>query len=220
MKNTNIKMMVITLGLLVLVGCKPPAKEGARAYTTTTRTDLVNGNGNGSTFQNTCPSGQSAIGTIYDANSSYSTTFEQNVKGFLSATTTPSDVGTISSSPNDYSTGVRFQAVIKLSQSGSVDLGSSKVSIKVYDSYVASQNLTPIAVTINAASAGQFNPQTGVGSVTFKDGYGEVRFDGRIANGYFSGNVSYTNYTTVIEGASPSSGQIGQFAIATCGAIQ
>ncbi len=220
MKNTNIKMMVITLGLLVLVGCKPAAKEGARAYTTTTRNDIVNSNSNGSVFQNTCSSGQSAIGTIYDANSSYSATFEQNVKSFLSATTTPADVGSISSSANDYSTGVRFQAVIKVGSNGSVVLSSSKISIKVYDSYVAAQGLDPIAVTINAASAGQFNTQTGVGSVTFKDGYGEVRFDGKIANGFFSGNVSYTNYTTVIEGASPSSGQIGQFAIATCGAIQ
>ena len=94
--------------------------------------------------------------------------FEQRVKGFLSATTSPDDVGTISSSPNDYSTGVRFQGVIKVDASGRVVLNQSKVSIKVYDSYVASQSLNPIAVTINTASSGQFNLQTGQGEVVFK----------------------------------------------------
>ena len=222
MKNTNIKMMVITLGLLALMGCKPPAKEGARAYTATTRNDVVNGNGqsNGSVFQSTCTSGQSTVGTIYDASSNYSTTFEQNVKGFLSATTAPSDVGTISSAPNDPSSGVRFQAAIKLDSSGRVVLASSKISIKVYDSFFLNQGFDPITVAINAASAGQFNLQTGVGSVTFKDNYGEVRFDGKVTNGYLVGNVSYTNYTTVVENAAPSSGQLGQFAVLTCAAIQ
>lgn len=221
MKNTNIKMMIITLGLLSLMGCKPPAKEGARAFTTT-RNDIVNGNSgsNGSVFQSQCPSGQSTVGTIYDGSSNYSATFEQNIKGFLSATTSPSDVGTISSAANDPSSGVRFQAVIKLDQSGRVVLASSKISIKVYDSFFLNQGFDPIAVAINAASAGQFNLQTGVGSVTFKDNYGEVRLDGQISNGYLVGNASYTNYTTVVENAAPSAGSLGQFAILTCAAIQ
>ncbi|MBC7456760.1 MAG: hypothetical protein H7235_00675 [Bdellovibrionaceae bacterium] len=220
MKNTNIKIMIITLGLFSLMGCKPPAKEGARAYTTTTRNDLVNGNGNGSIFQGQCPSGQSTIGTIYDASSNFSPTFEQNIKGFLSATTAPSDVGTISSASNDVSTGVRFQVAIKLDQSGQVVLASSKVSIKVYDSYFLNQGFDPITVAINTASAGQFNLQTGAGSVSFKDNYGEVRFEGKVVNGYLVGNASYTNYATVVTNASPSTGPLGQFAVLTCAAIQ
>mgnify|MGYP000865934893 CR=1 FL=1 len=218
MKNTNIKLTVIALGLLALMGCKPAAKDGARAYTTTQRTDVVAGNG--SVFQNTCPSGQSAIGTIYDSSNTNAVSFEQRVKDFLSATTSPDDVGTISSSPNDYSTGVRFQGVIKVDASGRVVLNQSKISVKVYDSYVASQSLNPIAVTINTASSGQFNLQTGQGEVVFKDAHGEIRFTGKVDSQYFSGVVSYTNYTTVVTSASPSSGQLGQFAIATCGAIQ
>lgn len=221
MKNSKIKIAMITLGLLVIVGCKPPAKSGARSFTTTQRQDVVNGDsGNSSVFQDQCASGQSAMGTIFDANSSYSPTFEQNIKSFLSATTLPQNVGTISSSPNDPTTGVRFQAVIKLDQSGRVVLESSKISIKIYDSFVASQNLDPISVTINKASEGQFNTQTGMGAVTFKDSYGEIRFDGQVLNGFFKGSVTYTNNATVVENASASSGQMGQFAIATCGAIQ
>lgn len=211
-------MVVVTLGLFILVGCKPASKDGARAYTSTQRTDVVNGTG--SVFPTSCSSGQSAIGTIFDSSYSNTISFEERVKNFLSATTAPSDVGTISSAASDYSTGVRFQGMIKLDSSGRVVLGSSKISIKVYDSYVASQGLNPIAVTINTASAGQFNLSTGVGYVTFKDAYGEIRFDGKIDAQYFSGTVSYTNSTTVVENASPSAGSLGQFAIATCGAVQ
>ena len=223
MKNSKIKFALITLGLLVLVGCKPPAKTGARSFTTTVRNDVVNGNtgaGNDTVFQNQCASGQTAIGSIFDASSSYSPTFEQNIKSFLSATTLAADVGTISSSPVDVTTGVRFQAVIKLDQGGRVVLESSKIAIKIYDSFVASQNIDPISVTINTASEGQFNLQTGVGSVTYKDSYGEIQLEGQVLNGFFKGSASYTNYKTVVENASASSGQMGQFAIATCGAIQ
>jgi hypothetical protein len=219
MINTNFKIIVITLGLLILAGCKPAAKDGARAYTTNQRQDVVN-TGNGSVFQNNCPSGQAAIGSIYDANNSNAVSFENRVKAFLSATTLPDDVGSISSSPTDSSTGVRFQTTIKLDASGRVVGNQSKITITIYDSLVASQGLDPIAVSISSASAGQFNVQTGQGYVTFKDAYGEVRLDGTVNNQNFAGTVSFTNYTTVVQNAAVSSGPLGQFSIVTCGAIQ
>lgn len=220
MKNLKNQVWVLIAGIAALslfAGCKPPAKDGARVYTTQ-RTDVGNVNTGGSVFSSTCSTGQSAVGTIYDATFSSTTSFENRVKLFLSATTLPEDIGTISSGPSD-STGVRFQGVIKLDQSGNVVLNQSRIAIKVYDSFV-NGDMQPIPVNINSAFSGQFNLQTGQGSIVFKDSYGEIRFDGIIDSQYFRGNISYTNYTTVVSGSSPASGPLGQFYIATCGVIQ
>lgn len=220
MKATNIKIMILGLGLLTLVGCKPPSKSGVRSYTATTRSDVVAGNG---VIQNNCQAGQSSLGAIYDSTgySNGSTqSFEERVKLFLSATVVSSEIGTISNGYND-STGVRFQGAIKLDSTGRVVLNQSKIAIKVYDSFVAQDSsISPIPVNINAASSGQFNLQTGVGYVVFKDQYGEIRLEGKIDSQYFSGNVSYTNLQTVNEGASAAAGYLGQFYIASCGMIQ
>jgi hypothetical protein len=223
MRTTNIKIMIAGLGLLALVGCKPATKSGVRSYTATTRNDITNTGGTGGVIQNNCQAGQSAVGAIYDPTgfSNGSTqSFEERVKLFLSATVISSEVGTISNGASD-STGVRFQGAIKLDSSGRVVLNQSKIAIKVYDSFTAQDStVAPIPVNINAASSGQFNLQTGVGYVVFKDQYGEIRLDGRIDSQYFQGNISYTNFVNVNEGAAAATGYLGQFYVATCGMIQ
>lgn len=222
--------MILGFGLIALVGCKPAAKTGVRTYTSAVRTDIVAGQGNTTgtpgqpgTNQNNCPAGQSAVGAIYDPtnysnNSTFS--FEDRVKLFLSANVKSSDIGTISNEANA-STGVRFQGSIKLDNTGRVVNNQSKINIKIYDSFMAENTqLLAIPINISTASSGQFNLQTGIGFIIFKDTYGEIRLDGKIDSQYFSGSVSYINYKTVNAAAAVASGYLGQFYIAACGMIQ
>lgn len=222
MKKMILKTLVLGISLIAFSGCKPATKQGVRSYNATVRNDIVNNGGTGGTggpvLNPTCTNGQSAIGAIFDT-STNAHSFEQRVKMFLSATTPPEDVGSISSDPTNNSTGVRFQARIRLDSSGHVIAQESQLAIKVYDSFVTG-DVGPIPVTINTAHAGQFNLQTGQGYVTFRDNYGEVRLEGHINTQYFQGTVSFANTVTVIPNSSPASGVLGSFSITTCGVIQ
>lgn len=221
--------MKTTLLLSLLVGlmftsCDPKKSSARLAYSSgTVRSNIDYGNGGTGVgvFTNTCGNTQAAWGSIYD--STYSYDFENRVKSFLSAAVNPNEIGSISPGPADI-TGVRFQGTIKVDSNGQINLAMSKISIKVYDSFVSYSNSSnqyqPIAVEINTASEGQFNPSTGVGYVVYKDSYGEIRFDGKLDAQFFQGQVSYKNYRTVLPNASPASGNLGQFYIARCGIIQ
>lgn len=218
----TLSLMIMTLGLIVMTSCKPAAKgTGVRVYTGNQRDNVTNTGGTPTTPSN-CPSGQSAVGTIYGS-ASNAANFEQQVKLFLSANMSPDEIGTISSGPTD-STGVRFSGAIKLDSNGSVNLSQSHIKITVYDSYFLSgEAAEPIPVRIDRAHSGQFNLQNGQGSVIFKDSYGEIRLEGRIEGQFFRGTVSYANTVHVVNGSAPASGILGDFYIAgtvPCGMIQ
>ena len=222
MKN----VLLLTIIALTFVGCNPN-KESAKR-TSGVRAATVAGTTNGTFTQSFCGNNLSSIGTIYDQGtqaSLYSTgNFEARVKGLLSATIDPAEIGTISSSPNDQ-TGVRFQGTIKVESNGTVNLQQTKILIKVYDSFVlqsatdGSNQYQPIPIEFTSAAAGQFNMQTGSGYVIFRDQYGEVRFDGNLSGDYLSGQVSFANSANVT-GGSAASGVLGQFYVARCGIIK
>lgn len=224
------KLILVTLASLFFVAC--PAKKDTAGRTATVAgrggtSGVVGGTGN-PIFTNTCVQNVSPIGTVYDQgqqqpNLYSSGSFEDRVKAFLSATVNPTEVGQISSAPTD-STGVRFQGTIKLDQNGMVVSAQSKILIKVYDSYMLqNSSYQAIPVQIDGAnggsSEGQFNMQTGMGYIVFKDQYGEIRFDGKIDAQYFSGTMSFRNNASVA-GGTPAQGQLGQFYVARCGIIQ
>lgn len=221
------KVILLSLIALVFVGCNPQ-KESSKRTSGNARTQTISGTTNGVFSQSYCGNNLSSIGTIYDQGTSaslYSTgNFEARVKGLLSATIDPSEVGQISSGPSDQ-TGVRFQGQIKIETNGTVNLAQSKILIKVYDSYVlqsamdGSNQYQPIPIEFTSAAAGQFNMQTGSGYVVFRDQYGEIRLDGNLSGDYFSGQVSFTNSTNVT-GGSAASGVLGQFYVARCGIIK
>lgn len=218
MKTTNRVMTVLTLLMAYLVvGCSPNKTTRSTYESGSVRSDVV---GQNQQSWPTCGNqSSSSVGTIYDSNGDID--FENRVKLFLSAAVNPNDVGSISPMPNG-STGVRFNGAVKLDAQGNVQLSSSKISIKIYDSYVVfgGAQYAAIPIDISVASEGKFNPSTGTGYVVFKDKYGEVRFDGQIDAQYFKGQVSYKNYATVIANSQPASGTLGQFYIARCGMIQ
>lgn len=219
------KLTLLTLLAFMAVGC--PSKKD------TSRNVQVRGQGvvgGGELTPGVCGQNLSSVGTIYDSAgtgvSLYNTgTFEDRVKALLSATIAPEEVGQISSGPTD-TTGVRFQGTIKVDANGKVVLASSKMLIKVYDSYVAlsqyntnGQKYEAIPIEFTAATEGQFNAQTGEGYVLFRDNYGDVRFDGKIDAQYFSGKVSFKNNVNVT-GAAPAQAELGQFYVARCAIIQ
>lgn len=214
---------IILLSILVLAfgGCNPK-KESKR--TAGMRTAISGTTGSYTPTTYSCGQNLSSIGAIYDQGSSFNGSFESRVKGLLSATIDPSEVGQISSAPND-STGVRFQGQIKLDSNGNVDLAQTKMVIKVYDSYVVqsatdgSNQYQAIPIEFAQAAGGQFNMQTGSGYVVFRDQYGEIRFDGNLSGDYLSGQVSFANTTNVTGGAA-ASGVLGQFYVARCGIIK
>ena len=217
------KAVLLTLIALSFVGCNPAKEASKRTSGNGGRSATISGTTNGAFTQSFCGnSNLSSVGTIYDQSSSYN--FEARVKGLLSATIDPSEVGTISAGTNDQ-TGVRFQGTFKIDSNGTVNLQQSKILIKVYDSYVlqsaidGSNQYQPIPIEFTSAAAGQYNAQTGVIYVVFKDQYGEVRFDGKLSGDYLSGQVSFVNSTNVTGGAA-AQGVLGQFYIARCGIIQ
>ena len=222
MKN----VLLLTVIALAFVGCNPNKEQSKR--TSGVRSATISGNTNGTFTQSYCGNNLSSIGTIYDQGTQQSLysngNFEQRVKGLLSATIDPAEIGTISSSPNDQ-TGVRFQGTIKVESNGTVNLQQTKILIKVYDSFVlqsasdGSNQYQPIPIEFTSAAAGQFNMQTGSGYVIFKDQYGEVRFDGNLSGDYLSGQVSFVNSANVT-GGSAAQGVLGQFYVARCGIIK
>ncbi len=185
---------------------------------------------------NSCPQSVSGIGTIFESAQpaqitldAVSGNFESRVKALLSATTKADEVGQISGLATDQ-TGVRFQGIVKLDANGVVIGASSKMLMKVYDSFVLNSQLDPNGTkyepitieflpTSGSQIQGQFNLQTGEGAVSFRDSYGEVRFEGRMDAQTFSGVVKFQN-TRNINSGSAASGTLGQFYVARCGLIQ
>ncbi len=205
------KLVLLSVTAVLMVACNP--KKDSPKISTLGRNSLT-----AQTFSNMCQQNQFTYGSIYD--SSYNNgSFENSVKGLLSAAVNPQEVGQISGGQWDQ-TGVRFQGAIKLDGSGNVVGTMSRIRITVYDSYLLqSSTAQPIPISIESASMGNFNHQTGIGYVIFKDQYGEIRFDGRIDAQNFIGTVSYKNYVS-FDNSQPAQGQLGQFSIARCAIIQ
>lgn len=225
------KNILLLIPLLVLVACNK-GKDPVRASVQTNTGANIAGD---FTLTNQCPQGTSGIGAIFDSGptqgSLYTSagTFEDRVKALLSANVAAGDVGQISGLEND-STGVRFQGVIKLDTAGNVIAANSKMLIKVYDSFILNSQLDPNGTKYDAIQIefvpknnvqinGQFNLQTGEGYVSYRDAYGEVRFEGRLDAQTFGGVVKFQN-TKNVNGGAAASGTLGQFKVARCGIIQ
>ncbi len=226
------KTIILLLPLfLVVIACNPK-KDGVRSVT---RDPNINGIVGNFVTATTCPQANMSIGTIFDNGQqqvtldSVSGSFESRVKAFLSASTAANEIGQISGLPTDQ-TGVRFQGTVKIGANGAVDGTRSKMLIKVYDSFVLNSELDANGQKFEAIAleflpraptqiSGQFNMQTGEGYASFRDSYGEVRFEGRIDAQNFSGVVKFQN-TKNVNGGTALSGTLGQFYVARCAIIQ
>ena len=220
------KKLTLLLGLIILAGCNPK-KSSVKSATTATAeiTSLTSCAGQS----------QSGVGVIYD-NSQTSMNFNNMVKALLTVNINPNNVGTVSFGPND-STGVRFTGKIKLDGAGNVVQAQSKISISIYDSIWLNERYTnPQAEEIKiefdpsrnngAVITGQISTSGGANSfISFKDSYGEIRFENVQANvsgstaSNLSGTVRFQNSTNVL-GGTPYSGTLGQFFIQRCAFLE
>lgn len=207
------KKLLVLLALTLLAACSPK-KSSVKANIGAPATINIAGVATGTSCVNTSQNS----GYIYD-NSASSYNFETQVKALLSATTNPSEVGSISAQATG--TGVGVTGLIKMDASGNVVGAQSNLLITVHDSIWQTNPTEENKIKLNFTPAngstlsGQFNVTSGDGFLSVADKYGEVRFEGKIDAQNFSGTVRFTNLTTVI-GGTPASGALGQFQIQRC----
>ncbi len=218
--------LVAATVLIALMGCQPASKSGVRSVNNPNNQNNLYGTGSYNTPNagvtspfsiSTCGYTAQSLGTIFaDNNTNSATTFEVQVKDFLSAAIKSTDIGSITNDGYSNQSGVRFSGKIKLDQNGQVNMTQSNIKISIYDS-IALQEGKPLTVTIPAAS-GQVDLKTGQAEILFKDQYGEVKMQGVVTNQEFVGLISYQNDRNVNNQAQPAAGTLGQFSIkAPCG---
>jgi hypothetical protein len=170
--------------------------------------------------------------------------FEQNVRGFTSATLDPwgdpnngvaPELGQVSGQPGQ-STGVWIRGDARVvggnfdpngGNQRQLDANATNIRIIVWDSYAgqtdSSGNAIPeYAVSFTSATTNSFiNYQNRSAVITFQDEYGWVKFSGTFDAEYFSGTVEYYNNDYVSTILSPNAGAwdgiMGEFYISTCG---
>lgn len=159
---------------------------------------------------------QSQMGKIFDPNASPQ--FESQVKGFVSATLDPRNLGTISGDINA-KTGIDFNGNFQFDPQGNLIPASSTVYIKIVDSYVYEkpngQSPPPYVVEFSSATAGRIDRNTGQFEVIFEDNYGAIIFSGQYSPQMVQGTVSYQNHTAV-QGYEKASGLLGSFRAYSC----
>jgi PBP1b-binding outer membrane lipoprotein LpoB len=209
------KKLTLILGLILLAGCNP--KKSSVKSATTTNADV--------TSLTSCTTASSnMVGSIYDtSNTAFS--FNDRVRALLSATMSPTDVGFISYNISD-PTGVRFSGKIKLDSSGNVVQAQSQLAITVYDSKWLNEGAQEIKIEFNPNNqgtviSGQVSSSGGANSfISFKDSYGEIRFENVIANAdNLSGTVRFQNSAN-FSGGQPAGGTLGQLFIQRCAFLQ
>ncbi len=169
-----------------------------------------------------CGNTTQATGRVYDGGGSASSeTFEQRVKGLLSASIDPSYFGTISGDNSNASTGVSMEGRISYDSSGNLNVSQTNLKLTVTDSYVGQTDSTGAVVQaypmgFSTASSGAVNLAAKTFSVVFKDNYGEITVTGSFSGSIATGTISYANYQTAVAGKNPSSGNLGSFQISTC----
>ncbi|HEY1080496.1 MAG TPA: hypothetical protein VGE46_10365 [Bdellovibrio sp.] len=208
----NSVLTVLALAALLTSAC---AKKDDSSVRTADRTAIATATQSANTT-NHCAEKSANWGKIFDP-ANNSAQFEGQVKGFVSATLDPENLGTIGATI-DGKTGVDFCGWFQFDSAGNLVPASSAVIIKIVDSYagqvINGQTVQPYNVTFSAGTSGTVNHTTRQIDVVFKDNYGEIRFQGQYgANGDMNlveGSVYYTN-TVAVSGYAVSSGKLGTF---------
>jgi hypothetical protein len=165
-------------------------------------------------------------GRIYDGGTAgASGTFEQRIKGLVSATVDPSYFGSIDGSMNSTQTCVAFEGRLNTDASGNVNVSQSNLKITVYDSYVGTADvdggtIEPYVIQFSAASSGQVNASGKTFSIQFKDEYGEINLSGSFAQATTTGTMNFKNYKSFDNASSPASALLGAFSIPTASFVR
>jgi hypothetical protein len=145
----------------------------------------------------------------------YALTFAQ-----LEGLSEDQQLGYVSGSASSSSSGVRFWGDVKSNGKGGMDTSASSIHIYVYDDKVGSTG-TPITIHIGPDIEGYVRSGGTISAtkanVMFEDAYGMVRFDGDIANGDFTGTVTYYTYQTGNSGPEGGAYILGSFKVKSAG---
>lgn len=221
MNSTILKKSVTGVFLLFALSMSACAKKdgssGVRIAGRGTGTGVTQNN---VAANNTCTNANMTMGKIFDPMASPQ--FEQQVKGFVSATLDPQGLGSISGNIND-KTGIDFTGTFKFDAQGNLVKESSSLLIKIFDSYVGQvyegQTISAYVVEFVAGTEGNINRTTRQFTVKFKDTYGEITLQGRYDNQTVEGQVTYQNYVSAV-GGQPAQGTLGTFRAYTCALIK
>jgi len=216
MNNTLTKklmqLMVLGVALVSLSACSKGME-----YRASRTADGVNSNGNDT--NNSCSSSTQATARVYDSGSASGTTFEQRVKGLLSALVDPQYFGTISGDANSTQTGVTIEGRIRYDSAGKIQTSQSSLKLVVTDSFVGQKDgegktVTAYPIQFNSASSGEVHSDRTFSAV-FKDTLGEITVTGTLGGSTVTGKISYVNYTS-FDGSAGASGDLGSFTLPTC----
>lgn len=214
---SKISVLILVLASTGLVACSQENFSTVR----TASNGATGGNGSaGGGFQTSCSS--TTVGKIYDPAGASSTTFESQVKAFVSATLNPTLLGSVSGDINA-KTGIDLKGSWTFDASGNLTTTGAAVSIEIFDSYVGTvsngETILPYTIDFSSAASGSINRTTGQFTVVFRDSYGSIAFAGTKGSTYSEGTVTFAN-TTAVSGYSAASGTLGSFKINNCALIK
>ncbi len=217
----QLKITAGLLGLcLGLMACAPASMQANLANTSS-----------GATVTQaavSCSTKTDDLGLVYDEKkdgSSYSTlSFEQRVKGLVSATLDPSEIGSISGEKNFSRQYISMAGSFKFDNSGNLQVADTSVQLLINDSLVGTKDaqnvaIEPYSVGFSAATSGSIDRAAKTFKVIFQDSYGSITFQGTYDASMARGRVDYAN-TQAVSGSTPASGVLGAFYISTCALIQ
>lgn len=215
---SKISILILVLASSGLVAC---SQEGFSTVRTASNGGATGGNGSaGGGFPTSCSA--TTVGKIYDPAGASSTTFESQVKAFVSATLNPTLLGSVSGDINA-ATGIDLKGSWTFDASGNLVTTGAAVSIEIFDSYVGTvsggETILPYTIDFSSAASGSINRTTGQFTVVFRDSYGSITFAGTKGSTYSEGTVTFAN-TTAVSGYSPASGTLGSFKINNCALIK
>lgn len=181
----------------------------------------MNGNSNTvngwtSIYGNSCSTGASAIGMIYDDGTIGN--FQGQVMGYVSSFMDPNTLGSVSGATNSTGTGIDFKGKLVFSNNQIV-AASSGLDIHITDSYTTQgEKPLPSASYVGKAISGTLDPNSRTFKVLFQDKYGYVQISGTYDGSFVTGLIQYQN-TIAYPGYSPQSGTLGKFKITQCGLL-
>lgn len=175
----------------------------------------------------------SGSGFIYNESldgASYSATaFQQRAQDFVSATLSPSALGTLNGGKSvDGGNYISVTGTLAFDSSGNLLTTQTNIDIEINDSYVGTT--TGDGHSIEAYPV-IFNPATSSGSetasgrvdrnaktftVTFQDSYGTVTLSGKYNGSQVTGRVDFANTQNVDSSQGPKSGVLGAFNLSNC----
>jgi len=142
------------------------------------------------------------------SNDSYG--FSESVRGLVSASMDPQELGYVSNYGD-----VALIGYIDMNQQWVVNQNNSRLRIEIWDDYARSGSASEIALQFNNLTSYNYNGNQL--TLIFQDSFGQIIITGQLTQTDFYGTVSYQNHQSFTGGANYASGVLGSFQVPYCG---